>query len=258
MLEVLRAVQVARLRGQPARRISFRDIDVEQIGYIYEGLLGYSCADVTEVTVGLIGKEGEEPEIPLATLEALRAGKSTDAAFADAILAWVEGGPARRHPADQGRARQGASETEQTRSRTPNGRCVPSPPTRVLRDRLRPFIGIIRRDLRNRPAGGRPRRRARGRDARPARPRARTTPRSRSPRRSSGTPWNPWSTTRARTSSADELGAGRLRPDPRPQGRRHRLRLGRVPRRRRPLPRRPARRGLAARSGPSPACRRTS
>jgi hypothetical protein len=37
MLEVLRAVQFARLKGQPARRISFRDIDVEQIGYIYEG-----------------------------------------------------------------------------------------------------------------------------------------------------------------------------------------------------------------------------
>ncbi|PZS23418.1 MAG: SAM-dependent methyltransferase, partial [Pseudonocardiales bacterium] len=30
MLEVLRAVQIAQLKGQPARRISFRDIDVEQ------------------------------------------------------------------------------------------------------------------------------------------------------------------------------------------------------------------------------------
>ncbi len=69
MLEVLRAAQMAELRGEPARRISFRDIDVEQIGYIYEGLLGYSCADVDEVIVGLIGKKGEEPEIPLSLLE---------------------------------------------------------------------------------------------------------------------------------------------------------------------------------------------
>ena len=97
MLEVLRAVQMAELRGEPARRISFRDIDVEQIGYIYEGLLGYSCADVDEVTVGLIGKEGEEPEIPLATLEDLAASTATDAALADAILAWVKERPARRH-----------------------------------------------------------------------------------------------------------------------------------------------------------------
>src|SRR3954467_6011216 len=76
MLEVLKAVQVAKLPGQPARRISFRDIDVEQIGYIYEGLLGYTCAEVDGVTVGLIGKAGEEPEIPLTTLEELFSAKS--------------------------------------------------------------------------------------------------------------------------------------------------------------------------------------
>jgi hypothetical protein len=90
MLEVLRAVQMARLRGEPARQISFRDIDVEQIGYIYEGLLGYSCEDVVETTVGLIGKEGEEPEIPLATLEEFAASRRTDDAVASAILTWVK------------------------------------------------------------------------------------------------------------------------------------------------------------------------
>jgi hypothetical protein len=42
MLHVLRSVQIADIKGE-ARRISFRDIDVEQIGYIYEGLLGYTA-----------------------------------------------------------------------------------------------------------------------------------------------------------------------------------------------------------------------
>ena len=42
MLHVLRSVQIAERQGRGARRISFRDIDVEQIGYIYEGLLGYT------------------------------------------------------------------------------------------------------------------------------------------------------------------------------------------------------------------------
>ena len=42
MLHVLRSVQMANVQGE-ARRISFRDIDVEQIGYIYEGLLGYTA-----------------------------------------------------------------------------------------------------------------------------------------------------------------------------------------------------------------------
>jgi hypothetical protein len=147
MLEVLRAVQFARLPGEPARRISFRDIDVEQIGYIYEGLLGYSCEDVTEITIGLIGKAGEEPEIPLASLEALRAAKQTDAAFAAAVESWVkEDQPAATLPSKAALAKAIGAEPEDTDRAL---RAVTSDV--ALRDRLRPFIGIIRRDLRDRP-----------------------------------------------------------------------------------------------------------
>ncbi|GAB3153300.1 hypothetical protein GCM10027290_45820 [Micromonospora sonneratiae] len=149
MLEVLNAVQVAKLKGQPARRISFRDIDVEQIGYIYEGLLGYSSAQVDEVIVGLVGKEGEEPEIPLALLETLAAEKQTDTALADAILAWVK---------EHQLAATAPSKAALTKAIRDNAkvedaeRALRSVTTdEQLRDRLRPFIGIIRRDLRNRP-----------------------------------------------------------------------------------------------------------
>ena len=90
MLEVLSAAQMAVLRGEPARRISFRDIDVEQIGYIYEGLLGYSCTDVDEAIVGLTGKEGEEPEIPLSLLEELAARHGKPDALANAIINWAK------------------------------------------------------------------------------------------------------------------------------------------------------------------------
>jgi hypothetical protein len=147
MLEILRAVQFARLPGEPARRISFRDIDVEQIGYIYEGLLGYSCKDVKEITVGLIGKPGEEPEIPLATLEGLRAAKQTDAAFAAAIESWVkEDQSAATLPSKATLAKAIRAEPEDT------DRALRAVTSNVaLRDRLRPFIGIIRRDLRDRP-----------------------------------------------------------------------------------------------------------
>ena len=72
MLEVLRAVQMAHIKGE-ARRISFRDIDVEQIGYIYEGLLGYTCEEVDETSPSASGAPlGEEPEIPLDTPRRLR------------------------------------------------------------------------------------------------------------------------------------------------------------------------------------------
>lgn len=90
MLHVLQSVQEATVRGE-ARRISFRDIDVEQIGYIYEGLLGYSCAAVTDdVVIGLVGREGEEPEITLSQLNELRESTTGTNAFVDKLIEWVK------------------------------------------------------------------------------------------------------------------------------------------------------------------------
>ncbi|MEV1107799.1 DNA methyltransferase [Micromonospora sp. NPDC049751] len=149
MLEVLNAVQVAKLKGQPARRISFRDIDVEQIGYIYEGLLGYSSAQVDEVIVGLIGKEGEEPEIPLAILETLSAETQTDTVLADAILAWVKDHQPAATAPSKSALMKAIKESAKIEDAERALRAVTT--DEQLRDRLRPFIGIIRRDLRNRP-----------------------------------------------------------------------------------------------------------
>lgn len=149
MLEVLRSVQVARPKGQDARRISFRDIDVEQIGYIYEGLLGYSTETVDEITVGLIGTKGTEPEIPLATLEELAAKHTDPAKFADALIAWAK--------KDQPAAKC-VSKSTLTKAIHGSAAVVDAEHALLsvaryqeLRDRLRPFIGIIRRDLRDRP-----------------------------------------------------------------------------------------------------------
>lgn len=90
MLHVLQSVQEATVQGE-ARRISFRDIDVEQIGYIYEGLLGYTCTTVTDdVVVGLVGKEGEEPEITISQLNQLRESASSTGAFVDKVIEWVK------------------------------------------------------------------------------------------------------------------------------------------------------------------------
>lgn len=91
LLHVLRSVQIAQLSGADARRICFRDIDVEQIGYIYEGLLGYTCTIVTDAAqLGLLGAAGTEPEIPLTVLEDLAARHKTPATLVTAILAWVK------------------------------------------------------------------------------------------------------------------------------------------------------------------------
>ncbi|MDJ0466036.1 DNA methyltransferase [Streptomyces sp. H27-C3] len=148
MLEVLRAVQIAQLPGG-ARRISFRDIDVEQIGYIYEGLLGYSCEPAEEIVVGLTGSAGSEPEVPLATLEELSTVKHTEAALTDAILAWVKVNQPAAKPSSKAALGKALKAGETLDDIEIALRDVTDDPE--LRERLRPFIGIIRRDLRGRP-----------------------------------------------------------------------------------------------------------
>lgn len=149
MLHVLRSVQQAVLRGGEARRISFRDIDVEQIGYIYEGLLGYTAVTVNETHLGLRGTAGEEPELPLSTLEALAIKHRDPKALAAGILAWVEGDqPAAKPQSAAAIAKASGVEPE------PN---VVSALTQILghdrelRDRILPWLALVRLDLRGRP-----------------------------------------------------------------------------------------------------------
>lgn len=69
---LLRSLQVLELGmpggGKEARRLSFRALDVEQIGHVYEGLLDHTAVRATEPVLGLEGAKGVEPEIPLSTI----------------------------------------------------------------------------------------------------------------------------------------------------------------------------------------------
>ncbi|MEI7768650.1 MAG: hypothetical protein WCI67_01615, partial [Chloroflexales bacterium] len=73
LLEALQVLRVSVPGGGPAepRRLSFRALDIEQIGHVYEGLLDHTAKRAAEPVLGLIGSKDREPEIPLATLEAL-------------------------------------------------------------------------------------------------------------------------------------------------------------------------------------------
>lgn len=55
-------------------RLSFRALDIEQIGHVYEGLLDHTAKRALDVVLGLGGKKGEEPEILLTKLEELAGG----------------------------------------------------------------------------------------------------------------------------------------------------------------------------------------
>lgn len=149
MLHVLRSVQLVILRSGEARQISFRDIDVEQIGYIYEGLLGYTCVTVDETYLGLLGKPGEETEIPLSTLENFATAAPDPKELAGTIRAWVaEDQPSAKPPSLAGLVK------------ALNAKVDPSAVSALtqavgdnyeLRDRVRPWLGVIRQDLRTHP-----------------------------------------------------------------------------------------------------------
>ena len=149
MLHVLRSLQTARLKGQEARRLSFRDIDVEQIGYIYEGLLGYTCTRAEETVLGLLGKDGEEPELPLSVLNELAEQHAEDADLAGAIIAWLkEDQPGAKPPSPKALAKAlVAGDTLPDADRA----LLAVTRDEALRADLRPWIGVIRRDLRGRP-----------------------------------------------------------------------------------------------------------
>lgn len=87
MLAVLRAVQTIE---DGAMQLSFRDLDVEQIGYVYEGLLGYSAVYAPEVIVGLHGRAGFEPEIPLRELEQLATDAASPKDFGEKLVAHLK------------------------------------------------------------------------------------------------------------------------------------------------------------------------
>jgi N-6 DNA Methylase len=149
MLHALRSVQQAVLKGGEARRIAFRDIDVEQIGYIYEGLLGYTAVAVTETHLGLRGTPGEEPEIPLSLLEGLAAANRDPTKLAAAVRGWVEHDqPAAKPQTAAAIAKAIDAEVEPnvvSALRQAVGGDVD------LRDRVLPWLGLVRLDLRGRP-----------------------------------------------------------------------------------------------------------
>jgi hypothetical protein len=76
VLHLLEALQVLQIRvggTVEPRRISFRALDIEQIGHVYEGLLDHTAVRASSPVLGLIGTREREPEITLVELERLQA-----------------------------------------------------------------------------------------------------------------------------------------------------------------------------------------
>ena len=131
--EILGALLILRRRGGAAERLSYKGLDVEQIGHVYEGLLEFSCLRVDEPYLGLIGKL--EPELPLAQVE--QAAEDGD------FFQWL----AKICDASPGALRKAMGAASEDLA-TLHAACDNDAD---LAQRVRPLRGLLRRDLRGLP-----------------------------------------------------------------------------------------------------------
>ncbi len=240
VLHMLRAVQTVTIGGE-LRAVSFRTLTVEQIGYAYEGLLSYEGFRAAEVVVGLTGKDGREDEVPSPSWSARRR-------------------PSRRRGARRV-ARRGAQGLRHRLGAGAGGPAQPAAADEKAQAEARLYAvtrnqDLVRRLLRSTDHPPGPARRPGGHP-----PGALYVTES-ALRASSAptTPEVPRQAGRRRRAGAARLLPGaaadrrplgmetpQARGDPGPEGRRHRDGIGRVPRRRLPVPGRQAHRSLVHR-----------
>lgn len=76
VLHILEAIQLLGASKRAGRkteavRLSFKALDIEQIGHVYEGLLDHTVIRTREPLLGLFGSGDREPEVPISALEAV-------------------------------------------------------------------------------------------------------------------------------------------------------------------------------------------
>jgi hypothetical protein len=151
VLHMLRAVQYVEIgtgRSKERRKLSFRELDVEQIGYVYEGLLSYDGFRADDVTLGLIGRAGLEEEVALRELTNMAAGCPDVPALAAALAEeYKASGIGSAHALEKKLAPLAGVEKEAARRKL----LAVTRGDVTLTDRLLIFSSIIRQDLREVP-----------------------------------------------------------------------------------------------------------
>lgn len=143
VLGMLKALQLLEIRGKSkkgeieSQRLSYRALDIEQIGHVYEGLLDHTAVRASEPIVGLVGRDGSGPDLPLYQLES-----------------WAQEGQDRLLESLK-------AETKRTAKAVEKGLYEEVDYERLLRacdgddglaSRVRPFAGLVRETPGGRPA----------------------------------------------------------------------------------------------------------
>ena len=150
VLAILDALLVLRFRdvrgATDTRRLSYRNVDVEQIGHIYERLLDHDAVTAEQVVLGLRGKPGEEPEISLPDLEARRIDGVAS------LVAWLsdkDATKAGRRVGTRNQVEKLLAEPVDPQRRA--GLLQACQGNQGLADRIERFANLLRLDLRDRP-----------------------------------------------------------------------------------------------------------
>jgi hypothetical protein len=147
VMHMLRAVQYVEI-GRERRRLSFRALGVEEIGYVYEGLLSFEGRRASETVVGLIGKAGLEEEVPLTVLEEhLAAAGSVDALAVRLAEVYKDS----KIGTPRALVRRLAPLTDGARAEALRRLLAATGGDAALAQPLLPYVGIIRTDLRGVP-----------------------------------------------------------------------------------------------------------
>ncbi|MBE0611100.1 MAG: restriction endonuclease [Dehalococcoidia bacterium] len=137
ILGILNELKVLRIGGE-ARVLSYRTLDVEQIGHVYEGMLDHGCVRAATPVLGFLGKGGIEAEVPLEEAEAqLALGP-------EALEEWLQG--LTKLTVGQRRKLEDAVDTN--REQRLRSACDGDA---ALAARVRPFLPYMRDDVRDEP-----------------------------------------------------------------------------------------------------------
>ncbi|MQA77388.1 MAG: hypothetical protein GEV10_02725 [Streptosporangiales bacterium] len=148
MMRAVQHVEIGRGRSRELRTVGFGALDVEEIGYVYEGLLSFEGYRAEELIVGLVGAPGHEAEVALTELERLAAAHPGVPALAAALAERYKDAKIGSAKALEKRlAPLGEQDREEARRLllAVTGGDYP------LAERMLPFHGLIRHDLRGQP-----------------------------------------------------------------------------------------------------------
>lgn len=134
VLLLLGSLQLLEQHGG-ALLLSYRALDVEQIGHVYEGLLEHTVARMPSVTIGLTGsKKAKNPNLPVSEMESARMDGE------DTLLALVKETTERSESAIRNALARPVDETVFGRLLAVCGGDM------TLAERIRPFANLVRTD----------------------------------------------------------------------------------------------------------------